>query len=97
MRQALEHRDQERQGLARSGLRGCQYVFPLKRGRDGGRLDRRRGDEVELCQLLLESSRQGHFFELCQTIFSFWRGVSRNCIRDACREDTAEAALLIRR
>src|SRR5581483_11279850 len=27
--------------------------------------------------------------------FLSWRGVSRNCIRDACREDGTEAALVV--
>ena len=94
-RQPFDHRDQEGQRLAGAGLRRRQYVFALECGRDRGRLDRRRGNEMEVCQLLLEPSRQGHIFELCQTDFSFWRGVSRGSIQDASRDDTTEAARFV--
>ena len=94
-RQAFDHRDQVRQRLAGAGLRRSEYVFSLKCRRDSGRLDRHRGNEMGVCQLLLEPSRQGHIFELSQTNFSFWRGVSRGCIQDASREDTTEAALIL--
>jgi hypothetical protein len=32
---------------------------------------------MELCQLLLEASRQGHIFKLCQSIFTFLGEASR--------------------
>jgi hypothetical protein len=35
---------------------------------------------MELCQLLLEPSRQGHVFEMCQTIF-FLGEASREEVR----------------
>ena len=69
--QAFDDRDQKSQRLAGAGLCRGQYIFTFHRGRYRGRLNRRRGSEMELCQLLLEPSRQGHIFELCQTIFSF--------------------------
>ena len=70
----LDHRNQERQRLAGAGLGRGKYVFTLQCGRNRGRLYRRRGSEMELCQLLLEPSRQGHIFKLCQTICSFLEG-----------------------
>ncbi len=76
-RQPFDHGDQERQGLAGTGLRRRQYVFALKGGGNSGRLDRRRGSEMELCQLLLEPSRQGHIFKLCQNDFFFLGEASR--------------------
>ncbi len=79
--QAFDHRDQKGQRLAGAGLCRGQYVFTFQRGRYRGRLNRRRGSEMELCQLLLESSRQGHIFELCQNDFFFLGEASREEVR----------------
>ena len=80
----FDDRDQKSQRLASTSL-GCgEYVSTFQRGRYGGRLNRRRGGEVELCQLLLEPSRQGHVFEMCQTIF-FLGEASREEVRRSRR------------
>ena len=76
--QPLNGRDQERQCLAGTGLCRGQYIFTVQRRRYRGRLDRRRGSEMQLCQLLLEPSRQRQIFELCQNdFFLSWSSVSR--------------------
>src|SRR5208283_1557051 len=87
--QAFDDRNQERQRLAGAGLRSGQDVFTFECGRDRGRLDRRRGREMEVEQLLLECSRQGHIFELCQNDSYFLGGASRSAY--ARREHTTEA------
>lgn len=46
----LEHRDAEREGLSRAGLRHADDVLPLDRDRDGLLLDRRRHGEVKLVE-----------------------------------------------
>ena len=48
------------------------------------RLNRRGGSEMKLCQLLLEAGRQGHVFELFQTIF-FLGEASREEVRHSPR------------
>src|SRR5271165_941598 len=50
---------------------------------------------MEVCQLLLESSRQRHVFELCQNDLFFLERRLARCIRDASREDTTEAARIL--
>ena len=76
----FDDRDQKSQRLASAGLRRGEYVSTFQRGRYSGRLNWCRGGEMELCQLLLEPSRQGHVFELFQTIF-FLGEASREEVR----------------
>ena len=73
----FQYRNQERQGLSGAGLRCRQNVFSFQRGRDCGRLNRRRNGEMELRQLLLETSRQGHIGKFCQNDLFFLREASR--------------------
>ena len=81
---SFDNRDQKSQRLASTSLCCGEYVSTFQRGRYGGRLNRRRISEMELCQLLLEPGRQGHVFELCQTIF-FLGEASREEVRRSRR------------
>ncbi len=52
LQQLLDHRDQERQRLAGSGLRGCEHVLALERLRNGRSLHRGRRRKSRVCQSL---------------------------------------------
>jgi len=53
LEQLLDHRDQKRQRLAGSGLRGCEHVLALERLRNGRSLHRGRRRKSRMCQSLL--------------------------------------------